>query len=245
VESYQHIDGVCGRLVHEVPLDNKYINTQVQWASQKLASFALDSLIAERGAEAMNLVLSAQGLGSYGSLRGDLFEKLAHRIVSAGGTFTVRDLVTGLTSTESFKEHQVFHFKEIREVKKDHYNIPRSKNFATIDSLVPPNQLFQMTVSLSHTINEKGLNNLNLPDGLITFYFVTPGACVEAFKMAKLGEEWRERIKQKVIKIELSKEIMERHGNKNDEIIGWGLGEDDEVVGGDDEVVDIVMTDST
>lgn len=44
-----------------------------------------------------------------------------------------------------------------------------------------------MTVSLSHTINERGIKNLDLLLGPITFYFVTSGACVGGFKMAKLG----------------------------------------------------------
>lgn len=107
-ESYESIDDVCGRLVHEVPMDDKYIDTQVRWASQKLASFALDALVSKNATDAMNLVLSTQGIGSFGSLRGHLFEKLGHRIVSAGGTFTVRDLETGSISEETFDSRQVF-----------------------------------------------------------------------------------------------------------------------------------------
>ena len=97
-EGYDNISDVCGRFVHLIPMDDVYVNTQIQWASQKLANFALDTLIAKNAKEAINLILSTQGSGSYGSLRGDLFEKLAHRIVSAGGNFMVRDLETDSTS---------------------------------------------------------------------------------------------------------------------------------------------------
>lgn len=222
-EGYDNISDVCGRLVHLIPMDDVYVDTQIQWASQKLANFALDTLIAKNAKEAINLILSTQGSGSYGSLRGDLFEKLAHRIISAGGDFMVRDLETDSTSQESFKSYPTFQFKEIREVKKGYYNIPRSKNFATIDSLVPPDNLFQMTVSTTHSINERGLERLNLPGGPIKLYFITPEACLRNFKKAKLGEAWRTRIKQSVVAVELSKEIVEEHGNQNHHIMRWGM----------------------
>ena len=86
-----------------------------------------------------------------------------------------------------------------------------------------------MTISLSHSINERGLDNLDLPSGPVIFYFVTPEVCVRGVKIAKVGEGWRRRIKQKIVGIKLSNEIMKRYGSQNDEIMGWGREEDDVV----------------
>ena len=78
--SYSAIDEVCGRLVHLVPMDDSYIATQVQWASRKLSNFALAMLIDIDIQNAKNLISATKGVGSYGSLRGYLFENLAHQI---------------------------------------------------------------------------------------------------------------------------------------------------------------------
>lgn len=114
------------------PLDtNVYVDTRIQWAPQKLASFALDSLIVENVKEAINLILLTLGSGSYSSLRGDLFENLAHIIVSAGGDFMVRDLKTGSISQESFKSYPTCHFKEIRDQRSSRVEFCRHRLFST------------------------------------------------------------------------------------------------------------------
>ena len=40
--------------------------------------------------EAKALIQSTADIGSYGSLRGFIFERLAHEMISAGGKFQVR-----------------------------------------------------------------------------------------------------------------------------------------------------------
>ena len=67
-----------------------------------------------------------------------------------------------------------------------------------MDTVVLPDSLFQMTISMTHGIKEGGLDALKLPDGLkINFYFVTPIECIENFKKAKLGDTWSGRIQQR------------------------------------------------
>lgn len=81
--------------------------------------------------EAINLILSTLGSGSYGSLWGDLFENLAHRIVSAGSDFTVRDLKTASISQESFKSYPTCHFKEIRDQHSSREEFCHHRLFST------------------------------------------------------------------------------------------------------------------
>jgi len=90
--SYSSIDNVSGKLVHLVPVDDKYIFTQVRWASQKLCNLVLDLLIAVE--KAKKQILSTREIWAYGSLRGHLFENLAYRIICAGGVFQVRSKPT-------------------------------------------------------------------------------------------------------------------------------------------------------
>ena len=60
------------------------------WASWRIRNFALDALIQLGKEKAKELILSTRGIGNYGSLRGYLFESLAHEMISTGGKFQVR-----------------------------------------------------------------------------------------------------------------------------------------------------------
>ena len=87
---YSNVDAVSGQLLHLIPVDDDYIITQVVWASRRIFNFALDALIQVGKKEAQAFILSTAGIGNYGSLRGYLFENLAHEMISAGGEFQVR-----------------------------------------------------------------------------------------------------------------------------------------------------------
>lgn len=54
-------------------------------------------------------------------------------------------------------------------------HIYSSKTFQSVDSIVPPHDLFQMAVSQSHGIKEGGLNSLSgvLAERTINLYFLT------------------------------------------------------------------------
>ncbi|KAF8453349.1 hypothetical protein BGX38DRAFT_1141633 [Terfezia claveryi] len=91
-----------------------------------------EDLIEDDKKEAMEMILSTKGIGVIGSLRGYIFENLAHDIIVAGGTFKVRDFETDDT---------------IDELQPGHFNVPLSQIFQSVDALIPPDSLFQMTVS--------------------------------------------------------------------------------------------------
>lgn len=57
-------------------------------ASANFSKPALNALIQSEMTKAKNITTSTQGVAEYGSLRGRLFENLAHDIIMEGGKFT-------------------------------------------------------------------------------------------------------------------------------------------------------------
>lgn len=203
---YTKVDSICGKLIHLVPMNDTCTEAQLDWASLKISNFALSVLIQDDKDKARNLITSTTDVGVYGSLRGHLFENLAHECIMLGGKFRVRNLNDGSISEVSFPKRQMKRFTKVNEAEVEKYNVPNSKTFQSVDSIVPPYDLFQMTVSRHHGIKEEELKNLEdiLDKGHINFYFVTLLEHFEDFKMAKLGDDWNSRIHQKVIGISLS-----------------------------------------
>ena len=50
-------------------------------------------------------------------------------------------------------------FNRVNEAKAGGYNVPYSKTFPSVDSVVPLRDLFPTTISQSHGIKEGGLNS--------------------------------------------------------------------------------------
>ena len=183
--------------------------------SQKLASWkmvnSLWNVLCDANEDKVrNIICATRRLGAYGSLRGKLFESLVHETLCARGDFLVRDLDVGSEPFQtSFPKRDLNQFGPIKDVQVGCYNIPRSQTFKTIDSLVPPDNLFQITVSTSHGINESGLDDLAgiLNSSRVNFYFVTLAENVESFTQGKLTKKWKKKIHQKVLGIEIKQGV--------------------------------------
>lgn len=147
-------------------------------------------------------------------------KNLAHKVIAEGGRFQVFDLNTRIWKEEEFPGRKVKQFKQVNEAKPGHHNVPLSQTFQSVDALVPPDILYQMTVSPSHGIKERGLDTLNFTGTYpINFYFVTLIEGCESFKKAKLGNEWDARIKQKVIGINLDDAITKYQATFHEEVM--------------------------
>lgn len=138
-------------------------------------------------------------------------QNLAHRIISAGGEFRVRYQEDCMVK-EKFPKLILKRFKQIEEAKPWYYNVPWSRNFQSMDTFVPPNRLFQITVSSSIPWNQRtsiGKSTAKLPcDCTIDFYFVTLLKMSKVSKRQKLGDAWSDRVHHKVVGIELKDEVM-------------------------------------
>ncbi|RHZ71439.1 hypothetical protein Glove_258g44 [Diversispora epigaea] len=98
------------------------------------------------------------------------------------------------------------------------YCQPKQKNSASVDAIIAPDTLFQMTVSNNHPINISSLKNLinKLGDksgtNPINFYFVLPKDLYRNFQIQKLHKNnakvmptWiTKRFRQYALEIDLS-----------------------------------------
>ncbi|CAG8619770.1 14745_t:CDS:1, partial [Gigaspora rosea] len=95
-------------------------------------------------------------------------------------SFYTRSLESDFTSTIEIPERIKLLFNDINKIEEDKYCQPIQKNFSSIDAIVAPHTLFQMTTSRNHPINVNCMKNLveklggKLGTNHIYFYFVLP-----------------------------------------------------------------------
>jgi hypothetical protein len=109
----------------------------------------------------INFVQSTHPLRINGNLRGTLFENIAHTILAKGGNFKAINLETRrkvkLVISPDL-QISLFSTKDgFRKADSGHYMCPVQTNFASVDSMLKPNILFQITVAKSHSCAEQGL----------------------------------------------------------------------------------------
>ena len=135
------------------------------------------------------------GLSEVVSTRDILFEHYAHDLIPKGGGFKVRNLSTKKEETEKFQHLSVEWFMDLETVSSfsDVYLRPTTSKFESADAIYLGKQkaIFQMTVSKSHPIKVKGMENImkflknkcGLTDGEhVRFYFVVPSDVYKVFK---------------------------------------------------------------
>ena len=101
-------------------------------------------------------------------IRGRLFEPMAHKILSRGGSFPTRRLVgvheaRADEATVTFPAREMKMFSKLNDIPlgSDYYWTPKSKTFESADSIILPNVAFQMTVGKSHdNIEASGLDKI-------------------------------------------------------------------------------------
>ncbi|CAG8690486.1 17124_t:CDS:1, partial [Acaulospora morrowiae] len=154
---------------------------------------------------------------------GSCFEQMAHRILRNGGTFKVRSLEStrNKRSTQNVKnQNEILTFSKIQTIEDGKYYRPANKNFPSIDAIIAPNILFQMTTARNHPIKIIGLKKLYsklITTGEISFYFVAPAELYDQFQKQKFittdnanvrkMPSWiKNHVKQHALKIDLSSE---------------------------------------
>ncbi len=112
----------------------------------------------------MRFISASQGIGETGQLRGTLFEKHAHAVISRGGSFKIRDLQTGEVGTMELPSNlSLFLYSSDDEAFKGATNCyfrPVSKTFESIDSFIKPDILFQMTTANEPPCKQTGLRDI-------------------------------------------------------------------------------------
>ncbi|KAG0064396.1 hypothetical protein BGZ89_009123 [Linnemannia elongata] len=109
-----------------------------------------------------------------GSASGIMFEAYVLRTFREGGhIFELKDLETGQSARlEIPRNPEVTHFNTITPVTAGTLCIPKICNYACVDLLLAPRDLFQITVSKNHPI--KGLPLSKLIDNFIQARWILP-----------------------------------------------------------------------
>jgi len=149
---------------------------------------------------------------------GSCFKQMAHQILQNGGSFEVCSLDDSRTCLQTFpQEKEIFRFSTIDEIKDGKYYRLANQKFPTIDAILAPKVLFQMTIATKHPIEMVGLKRLYdklLKTEDIQFFFVVPAQLYDGFQKQKFITTdddplripvWiKNHVKQYVLKIDLS-----------------------------------------
>jgi hypothetical protein len=154
---------------------------------------------------AKSLLASTNEHPSLGSFRGDVFEAMAHALLSAGGKFIIRELVNRTElkheKTLTIDRSEIERYDSIAEViNENQYYRPNSSKAPTFDSIIIKNSklvyAFQMTIAERHDIKKTGLlqiqerfaddsnsNDSDVDDPTeIHLYFVVPDSVFDQWK---------------------------------------------------------------
>ncbi|CAG8702627.1 17099_t:CDS:1, partial [Acaulospora colombiana] len=154
---------------------------------------------------------------------GSCFEQIAHRMLRNGGTFKVRSLENnddGTLNKDIKKQNEILTFSAVQTIEDGKYYRPDNKNFPSIDAIIAPDMLFQMTTAINHPIKIIGLKKLVSKlarTGEISFYFVVPAELYDRYQNQKFiatnnanirrMPSWiKNRVKQYALRIDLSSE---------------------------------------
>jgi len=186
-------EGTSHRILHIIPADD-YVRTQIHFASEYVANQVVTKYETKNRGDLIMFLKSASSLGEIASLRGQLFESYAHEILQHGGKFQIRDLQQpnnppqeiSLTPTSEVLIRSV---NDLPSLQPNNYGRPIARTWTSIDSLIwiPSSSqcyLFQITVSPSHPVKLKGLNDVsNKLNNTSTFlFFAVPPDIFQTFK---------------------------------------------------------------
>ncbi|CAG8682346.1 2109_t:CDS:1 [Funneliformis caledonium] len=156
------------------------------------------------------------------SVLSSIFEEIAHTILKNVGKFKIRSLDDSARYDQTInRRDKIYTFSTIETMTNGNYFRPDNKNFPSIDSIIAPDKLFQMTTAINHPIKMIGLKKVYAKlakTGNIDFFFTVPAQLFESYKKqkfvttnnnnAKRKPSWiKNRVKQYVLGIDLSSKL--------------------------------------
>ena len=190
------LDSAAHRLIHLHVDGDFHSNLYYTFASEYIANLVYFNLYQTKRTELLQFLAVSHGLSAVGVLRGILFERHAHSMISKGGIFRIRelyhpDLNIPLTKTidKKFDPLQEFLFDNDLDVQASNFYFrPKITNYESVDSFAKPNLLFQITGANKHPCKQNGihkvLNLLGNPSDPMLF-FIVPNDCFQNFKYQK------------------------------------------------------------
>ncbi len=158
---------------------------KLKFCSQAACESTIQKLAADAENECKKFLTTTSGQSIYASLRGQVFEAYAHRILENKENIPLRFLDGEGTERGEIKigKRSLKVFENLKDVGDSDYCVPKIRNFAAVDSLAPPCLAFSMTVSLDHPTVASGL--LKILDAIQkgnVLVFVVPKEIETAFK---------------------------------------------------------------
>ena len=220
--TFAHPD-VSHRILH-LHVEADFVTTSVRWASLWVAEEVAMRLFENEKNNLITFLSTSAVERDLAGLRGVLWEAYCHRRLAAGGNFNCRNLVTTAMPVDGAAEviaiepssdcHIFESWPEVRNLPLNVYIRPRIKNLSAVDSVMQPDKLCQITVSLSHTINCKGL--LQALSGMqadicqVSLFFVVPTDKFQSFKAQNIArgagvDALRNDVQQFVLEVSLTK----------------------------------------
>ncbi|CAB4424168.1 unnamed protein product [Rhizophagus irregularis] len=204
-----------------------YSERILEFASDYISEMVINKLAEKHKQELLDFVNSSDDLNEFGSLRGTMFERLAHRKLLRGGKFKVRPIDRDLKRNDPMlvlNNMEKVLFSDIDDIGDatntsgtTKYYIPTQKNNKSFDSFIPTNKFFQMTIAERHPIVKSGLEKyirgITRPDEEISFYFVLPETRFTTYReqsihttkktVIKKKPAWFGRFKQYALELDL------------------------------------------
>jgi hypothetical protein len=204
---------ITHRLIHADTQDME--SFQYKFCSQAACEAAIQQLAVDTESKCRQFLAGTSGQSIYASLRGQVFEAYAHRILAKKEIIPVRFLDGDGTERDNINigKRSLKVFEKLEDIQKSYYAVPKIRNFAAVDSLAAPYLAFSMTVSSDHPTVASGLLNI-LPavQDRPILVFVVPQEIEATFKeqkywtrdkkiMTRVPEEIK-RIRQAVTAVE-------------------------------------------
>ena len=172
------------RLLH-IQAQRPYVRKSVTIGTRYILDCLMNRFLEQQASEVQDFLISSVSSSNLGTVRGDMFEGYSHRVLRNGGDFRVRCLDGPDAGTESVLHmarcvgvHSIREPADLALCPSDeHYCRPAIPNFPAVDALKLPGNLFQMTVSATHSIKHTALKRVleQLPDvPRYDLYFVVP-----------------------------------------------------------------------
>ena len=172
------------RLLH-IQTQRPYIRKSVTIGTRYIVDCLLNRFLEQQASEVSSFLISSASSPNLGTVRGDMFEEYAHRVLRNGGDFRVRCLDGPDSGTEDTLHlasctgvHPIREPADLASCPSDaHYCKPTIPNFPAVDALKLPGIMFQMTVSTTHSVKHTALKRVveqldDLPR--YDLYFVVP-----------------------------------------------------------------------
>jgi hypothetical protein len=176
------------RLIHRSVRDG-FHSGPYQFASAFVVDEIYSRVYVKDRDHLIRFLSATQGIGETGQLRGTLFEKHAHTVISKGGSFKIRDLQTAQERIlELPLDFTIFLYSSNDSEFQNAFNCyfrPVSKIFESVDSFIKPNLLFQITGAKDHPCKQTGLRDvLEILGNPLKpeLYFVVPPDRFASFK---------------------------------------------------------------